>query len=283
MRALFGVGPDTPIDFMVYASRLHPDDAAGILAAYSAAISGADNGKYSVEHRTADAEGETRWVRASAQVIFDNDGRPVRVLGTALDVTEGVSAQVRQALLMAELNHRVKNNLASVQSMAIHTAKRSADLATFLPTFEGRLAALARTHDVLTQNAWAGAELELVLAREIASFGEKVRASGPKLALSATQALAVGLIVHELATNAVKYGALSTDAGAVAMSWRRAGDTVELAWAERGGPTPEAPSEKGFGSRLIDSLTRLDLRGQTSTRYGPRGLDFTLIFPLNEA
>jgi two-component sensor histidine kinase len=281
-RAMFGVGPGTPIDFAVYMSLLHPGDAAGLNAVYSAAVGGANGGKYSVLHRTADP-GDERWVHGSGQVIFEKDGRPVRVLGTVLDVTEEMGAQERQDLLMAELNHRVKNNLAIVQSMALQTAKRSTDLATFLSTFEGRLVALARTHDVLTRNAWAGAELGLLMAGEMAPFGERVRVSGPELTLSANQALAVGLIVHELAINAAKYGALSTDAGEVAMNWRRAGDSVELAWAERGGPTPEAPSQQGFGGRLIDSLTRRDLRGQTSTHYGPPGLDFTLIFPLDEA
>ena len=119
------------------------------------------------------------------RVVFGAGGEALRMLGTSLDITPEVTAQDRQKLLMAELNHRVKNNLATVQSIAVQTARRSQDMRDFLDKFEGRLGALARTHDVLTQNAWTQAGLGPLIQRELASFGARVRIEGPPVELPA--------------------------------------------------------------------------------------------------
>lgn len=279
-RALFGVTPDAQIDFATYQNLLHPDDAPLVAERYTAAIEGVDGGKYSVEHRVLVGRDRPTWVRGSGQVIFDAAGGPTHVLGAVLDITAEVEAREHQSLLMAELNHRVKNNLATVQSLAVQTAKRSPDIPTFLPKFEGRVVAMARTHDVLTQNAWAGAELRVLLERELASVIERVSLTGPRVELTASQALALGLLTHELATNAMKYGALSQVGGHVAIDWAPDGGDVAFRWTEQGGPPVTPPTREGFGSRLMARMAHGELRGQISISHDPEGLSLALRFPI---
>lgn len=268
MRSLFGLADDVAVDLSLYESLMHPEDRAGVLAAYRAALSGAGGGTYQLEHRTSTG----RWIRASGQVVFDRAGRAVRALGTARDITSERLAREQERLLLAELNHRVKNNLATVQSIAMQTARRARDLPSFAVAFEGRLLALARTHDVLTATAWSGADLMDVLRRETAAFDGLVALSGPPVALSASQAVAVGMIVHELSTNAAKYGALSQAGGRVEVAWSAAGGRVALSWAEAGGPSAAAGQPEGFGSRLMRRLAAGELRGDLALDYGPHGL-----------
>lgn len=283
-RELFGVGPDEPIDFARYQSRLHPDDAPGVNAAYEAALRGEGGGRFSSIHRAKSADGSWRWLRGSGQVLFGDDGKPRRVMGTMLDITEEVQARERQALLMAELNHRVKNNLATVQSIALQTARRAPDLAAFVKTFEGRILSLARTHDVLTAAAWRSADLRLLLARELSTFSDRLRLEGPQVQLSPTKALAIGLLAHELATNAAKHGAWSTPAGEITVAWKLgAAGRLHLSWSERGGPPVSAPSHAGFGSRLIQRLVTGDLAGEVRLDYRPEGLLCELVFTGSDA
>lgn len=275
MRELFGVSPDAEIDFAVYASRLHPDDATETHRIYEAALAGANGGAFTITHRNADG---TRWMRAYGQVLFNELGEPTLVLGTSLDITAEVQAQEQERLLLAELNHRVKNNLATVQSMAVQTARVSSDLPTFLTTFEGRLVSLARTHDVLTARAWSSAEIGEIVRRELESFGGRVATSGPALAVPSGEAVAIGLIVHELATNAAKYGALAAG-GDVKVEWSLEGAEARFTWRETGGPPPGRPTRSGFGTKLIVRLAEGDLRGRAAFDYAEQGLRFTLTFP----
>ncbi|HEY8616023.1 sensor histidine kinase [Phenylobacterium sp.] len=279
-RELFGVEPDAAIDFASYMARLRPDEAPMMRAAYQAALRGENGGRYSVEHRTRARDGSERWVRSWAQVLFGADGQATHVLGTIQDISEEVAARERQALMVAELNHRVKNNLATVQSMAAQTARGARDLASFKADFEGRLVALARTHDVLTQNAWTGAELSVLAARELEAFRGRVGVEGGAVQLTAGQAQAIGLILHELATNAAKYGALSRPAGRVEVSWGVAGGVLRLTWREAGGPAVSAPARTGFGTRLMQKLARGDLRGAARAEWAADGLRFELEAPL---
>ncbi|WP_334164206.1 sensor histidine kinase [Phenylobacterium sp.] len=279
-RDLFGVEPDAPMDYAAYVARLREDERPMMRAAYEAAVRGDNGGRYVTEHRTTACDGTERWVRGSGQVLFGPDGAANRVLGTVQDITEEVRARERQALMMAELNHRVKNNLATVQSMAAQTARHAADLKAFTADFEGRLVALARTHDVLTHNAWVDAELSVLVARELGAFRERVRMAGPEVRLTAGQALALGLMLHELATNAAKYGALTTADGRVDIAWSLAEGELLLTWTESGGPPASSPLHAGFGTRLIGSLARSDLQGRTETTWRPEGVRFELKAPL---
>jgi PAS domain S-box-containing protein len=275
-RALFGVEPDAPIDYAAYASRLDPRDAPETQARFQDALKGLNGGRYTVVHRAPASDGRRRWIRGSGQALFDANGQATHVLGTVQDVTEEVESRDTQALMVAELNHRVKNNLATVQSLAAQSARRARNLDQFMEDFEGRLLSLSRTHDVLTENAWTGAELSVLLARELAAFGDRVRLSGPKAELASGRAVALALIVHELSTNASKYGALSAPGGEVEVAWTCEGERLSLVWTEQGGPPVRPPAKLGFGSRLIDKLARGDLAGRAEATYAEQGLIFRL-------
>ncbi len=271
-RELFGVAPDARIDYAAYAGRLRPDEAAGVRAHFEAALKGEGGGRYTVVHRAEGRDGLTRWIRAHGQVLFDAQRRPTHVLGTVQDVTDEVQHQESQALMLAELNHRVKNNLATVQSMAAQTARRARSVGQFYEDFEGRLLSLSRSHDVLTLSSWAGAELSLLLDRELAPHHGRIRMRGPKVQLDAAGSVAMAMVVHELSTNAAKYGALSSPDGEVDIAWSRRANRLELTWTERGGPPVAVPTQLGFGSRLIEKLATGDLRGSVETNYEQQGL-----------
>ncbi|RAK52592.1 PAS domain-containing sensor histidine kinase [Phenylobacterium deserti] len=223
---------------------------------------------------------EARYVDLIYQPIRDETGAVTGILAQGSDVTAREELVHRQQLLLNELNHRVKNNMATVQSMAAQTARQAKDLPSFIRDFEGRLIALSRTHDVLTQSAWLGANLQDVLAQELGAFAERVVLDGPAVQLNSTQALAMGLITHELASNAVKYGALGGPEGMVSVVWRVEEGRLKLAWREQGGPQVKAPSRMGFGSRLISRLSRGDLHGEARMDYHPDGLRMELEAPV---
>lgn len=209
------------------------------------------------------------------------DGRALR-LTAASDVTERQRAAVRQDLLVRELNHRVKNTLAMVQSIAAQTIKGNGDNDAMVARFTDRLTALARTHDLLTRGNWDPVALDELLLAEVQHLdaGGRVRLSGPALALPAEIAVSVSLLVHELATNAVKYGALSVPEGRVEVDWTDVGpstgipDVLVLRWTEMGGPRSTPPSRQGFGMRLIRQVSQSIGRGALD--FGAEGLRFRL-------
>lgn len=184
----------------------------------------------------------------------------------------------RQALLVQELNHRVLNNLATVQSIARQTARTSTGLQDFLAAFQGRVIALGRTHELLSRSSWTSVDVRSIIAAEIAPYDEqRFAANGPQLTLGAGQAVSLGMIIHELATNSAKYGALS-GGGAIRVEWRSDGGRGELIWREHGGPPVSPPIRLGFGSNLIDRLARGDLGGEALLDYKPEGLVATVRF-----
>lgn len=216
-----------------------------------------------------------RYVDFIYEPIRDNDGRVVGVFVQGHDVTDRVLSARKQRLLINELNHRVMNNLATVQSIAVHTARESGDLSQFMEDFKGRIVALARTHDTLTQSDWSGADLQDLLRRELVEvFPGRVRLEGPPLRLDAAKAQAFGLIAHELATNATKHGALGAPSGSVCVAWRieDSGDRYTLEWEESGGPPVQPPARQGYGSRLIARLAKGELAGSLEADYRPEGL-----------
>lgn len=226
----------------------------------------------SIEYRIRRPDGELRWIRDITFPIRDASGRPTRIGGLARDVTDRKEAESRQEMLLAELNHRVKNTLATVQSLALQTARGAAaiaeeggtdPLARFLVDFQARLLALARAHDLLTARVWRGAMLAEVVAAALAPWqsggataagrAERIRIKGPPVWVGPRQALGLAMALHELATNAAKHGALSNAEGRVSLEWRRTQEgEVTLEWTERGGARPASPPRRsGFGARLL--------------------------------
>jgi two-component sensor histidine kinase len=205
-----------------------------------------------------------------------------------LDITDRKQAERRQKLLLNELNHRVKNTLATVQSIAAQTARSCPTVEEFKTRFEPRLLALSKAHDRLTRNRWEGANLRDIVEEELAAHGTAGRhfnASGPDVLLPPRASLSLSMALHELATNAVKYGSLSVPGGRVDVTWGTQcqesplSTIVEISWAESCGPLASAPEMTGFGSRLL-KVTAQELQGTSISRFEPDGLQWSLRFPL---
>jgi two-component system CheB/CheR fusion protein len=217
---------------------------------------------------------------------------PMRGGGVAItltDVTERKTADARQRLLVNELNHRVKNTLATVQAIAAQSL-RGADVSPEArERFMARLIALARTNDVLVAETWKGASLTAVATEMAKPHGEAERFTidGPEVHLGPETATAMALGLHELATNAAKYGALSTPDGRVSLTWAVDGEgdarRLRLTWREGGGPKVREPAQKGFGSRLIERGLARALKAEVRLAYDATGVVFTLAAPLNES
>ena len=212
------------------------------------------------------------------QPIRDSDGLVVGIFVEGSDVTERVRAEAHRKLLLDELNHRVKNTLATVQSIAAQTVRATPDPVAFRTAFEARLMALSGVHNVLTSANWEGARLDELLSLELGPYGAaRSSLEGPAVRLSAQEALTFALVTHELATNAARYGALSVPEGRVAVAWSETRDDVggrrlTLDWRESGGPTVVAPTRQGFGSRLIQRSIQVDMNGETTMAFEPDGL-----------
>ncbi|MEO6432460.1 MAG: HWE histidine kinase domain-containing protein [Sphingomicrobium sp.] len=207
-------------------------------------------------------------------------GGPV-FLGFLRDISERHDAQRHQRLLIDELNHRVKNLLGVVGAIAHQTARSSTSLEQFSPAFLGRLESLGRAHEILTEATYERAALRPLADAVLEGFsGADGRAtiSGPDMTLAPRQFLSVSMILHELTTNSVKYGALAHADGRVDFSWSLEGDLVSMAWNETTPVAIEPPSRKGFGSKMIALNVGHDLQGQSESRWSPDGLKFTLSF-----
>ena len=207
-------------------------------------------------------------------------------LGFLRDISERKEAQRRQDLLVGELNHRVKNLLGVVGAIAHQTMRASPTLSHFGPAFMGRLESLGRAHEILTAATWERASLDSLARAVLESFvgpdelADNPRATivGPELMLSPRQFLSLSMILHELTTNAIKYGALSADGGTLDLGWAIEGETVALTWREHGGPAVAEPGTSGFGSKMIAMNVRHDLRGTATSDWGTNGLLFRLTF-----
>ena len=216
--------------------------------------------------------------RAFPTPLHDNDGRAVGAVNMILDLSDRRRAEAAQKALLDELNHRVKNTLATVQSLATQSFKDAPP--DMRKAFEGRLFALSRTHNQLTRSNWSAADLDTLLQEILEPFAEagsgRVTIAGPAVTLLPRSALILSMMLHELATNAAKYGALSASAGRLDIGWTIGGEEMErrlrLTWQESGGPAVQKPTHKGFGSRLIEHGTRGDLRGTATIDYNPSGV-----------
>ncbi|WP_149536637.1 sensor histidine kinase [Siccirubricoccus phaeus] len=270
-----------------WAGMLHPEDRARVLEALPAALAG---GRVDAEYRIVrPADGQVRWVRDVGFPVRDAEGRVRRAAGLARDVTAAKEAEAGQRLLLRELDHRVKNTLASVQSIAAQTARGAATAEGFREAFQARLVALAAAHDLLTRGAWQGVALAEVVRRTLAPHAggeagaERVSADGPGVWLRPEAAIALHLALHELATNAAKYGALSAPGGRAEVSWQTTagpGDLLEVRWRERGGPRVWPPARRGFGSRLLERGLAHQFGADAELTFAPGGVEYRLRAPL---
>ncbi|MDJ0389090.1 PAS domain S-box protein [Roseomonas sp. E05] len=246
----------------LWEEMIHPADRSRI-EAMQQSRQGAET--FEIEYRIQRPDGTQRWIRDVSFPILDAQGVPSRRGGLARDVTEAKAAEARQALLLGELNHRVKNTLATVHSLALQTARAMGDKSEatqrFLQDFQSRLLTLARGHDLLTARTWRGTTLaetaRAVLTPWQSTSGpggeSRLVISGPPVWLAPKQTLGFALALHELATNAVKHGALTRAEGRIVVRWQgESGGMVRLTWQEQNGPPVQAPSRNGFGSRMLE-------------------------------
>lgn len=265
---------------------IHPDDRASVAA--SIARARATHTTFSAEHRVRNNAGEWSWVSSRAVPIRPIGGEVTEWFGAATDITARRKHDEHQRLLLNELNHRVKNTLAIVQSIALQTLRNSDDVALAYDRFESRLHALTQAHDMLTRKHWVHAPIEEIVRTAIAPCVQEDTSRfglmGPPIDLDPQRGLALTMALHELCTNAMKYGALSEQGGRVDIRWtreRREGrDCLVLVWEEVGGPPVVAPTRRGFGSRLIERGLRHDLGGQTSLDFLPTGVICQITAPL---
>jgi PAS domain S-box-containing protein len=222
----------------------------------------------------------------SAGPLRDRAGEPIGCILTLTDITERKQAEVHQTMLVAELNHRVKNILAVVQSVASQTVASSPSVGQFRTAFEGRLRAISLAHDILTQLRWGEVDLEHLVERSLAPYGGSGRVawSGPTLLLPTQSVVSLAMVLHELSTNAAKYGAFSNGDGRVEIVWRRLhGRMAELVWTEHDGPQLTGEPAPGFGNKLISRVMSYDLQGSAKMRYESSGLVCRLTFRLPHA
>jgi PAS domain S-box-containing protein len=218
------------------------------------------------------------------QPIFDEEGKVVAIFMQGSDVTDRVQATEQQRILLDEVNHRVKNTLTTVQAMVAQTLKTSSSPAAFAENLSARLMALSATHNLLTARNWSGAGLRELLLLELKPFGvDRVEIDGAEVMLSPRRATNMGLVFHELAINAAKYGALSAPSGRVSVRWAPEAPSPEarlvLDWIEQGGPKVSEPQHKGFGTRLIDRTIRAKPGASYRSQYLPEGLHWQVRLP----
>jgi PAS domain S-box-containing protein len=262
-------------------SLIHPEDFARATGALEATIT--QNKVLSEIYRVRRQDGEYRWTANKGQLIHNREGKPVTVLGVTEDITEAKQAEARQRLLIAELDHRVKNTLATVQSVAQQSLGKGPQTDSFV----GRIAALAKAHSLLAETQWKGASLHALITRQFGPYTQenpkRVTFDGPNLLLDARTTQSLCFILHELTTNAAKYGALSQPSGRVHIQWQIEDETapiVHLTWREEGieGVTP--PSRQGFGTTLIQSSVAHELNGTLHMNFTAMGLLCEISFPL---
>lgn len=278
---IFGVEPR---DFVVapenIRTRVHPDDWHNLQVGFERMAQ--DGCAYQLEFRVLRPDGQVRWCIGSAAATVDADGRVTRVSGVTFDITDRKEAEERQTLLAREVDHRAKNALALVQSILRLTHANS--LPAYISAVEGRIKALSRAHAVLSQSRWHGADLRGLVGEELAPYrvgnAERIKTIGPEVLLQPASAQTLALALHELATNAAKYGALSSKSGRLSLNWMLNNGKLDLDWSESGGPSTKPPNTKGFGTRIILASIERQLRGHVAFDWRPEGLRCTISVPL---
>jgi two-component sensor histidine kinase/PAS domain-containing protein len=286
-KANYGRGADETFVFSDLLSSIHPSDRGRVRDAMDSAIlTGSD---YDIEYRVIVPTGDVRWLQVRGQAAITGQRGTRRMAGVSMDVTERKEAEERQRLLLNELNHRVKNTLATVQSIASQTLRTATSETAFRDAFEARLVALSKTHNLLTDQNWRGASLHDLVISELRPHAGGREGGGSRILLESEHdirlnpkaAVALGMAMHELATNAVKYGALSVPGGRVTVRSRVDGRCLIVDWVESGGPSVESPRRRGFGSRLLEQGLAGELAGDVRLDYLPAGLVCHMELPLH--
>lgn len=275
---MFGVDPERAeagLPLEDYMALIPEPERTAVARRVEAAVR--DGGAYAAEHRLLRPDGSHAWVQSRGICAYDPDGRPARFVGILTDVSETKAAFEHQAELRSELGHRIKNTMATVQAVVLQSLRDATDLGSAADNVADRLQGLSRAHDLLAARDWQGADVAALAEACATAFGrERFEVRGGSVALTPRVALAFSMALHELATNAAKYGALSTPLGRIRLAWQaqeKGGDLcLALSWTERGGPPVAAPTRKGFGSRLLQRVLASEVNGRVETDYDPEGV-----------
>jgi PAS domain S-box-containing protein len=263
--------------------RVHPEDlerAEGVREQAFAERRKEDKAEYRIVMST----GEVRWIERRGSIAYGEDGHPVRIVGVNIDVTERKRAEQHQRALNAELDHRVKNVLATVSAIVGQTQEASRSPADFAAGLNRRIRSLAGTHELLSRSHWHGVPLAEIVRRELAPYGTtNTDIRGPLVTLKAEGTQAVATVLHELTTNAAKYGAFSNRTGRVSVQWKwlnnGSHDRLVIEWREAGGPPVQAPSQPGYGTSIIRELIPFELGGKVELVFASEGISCRLEIP----
>ena len=263
-------------------ARFHPEDWRRLVAAF-ADITPEQN-SWRTDFRVVRADGELRWCIGTAAATYDEGGRLLRLSGVAADITDRKRIEEHQALLAREVDHRAKNSLAVVQSIVRLT--RADTIKAYVNSVEGRIQALSKVHSLLAHSRWEGADLHTLVHEELTPYqmggAEHIAISGPRLQVTPPVAQTLALALHELATNAAKYGALSAESGRVHLCWEINPAGLDMTWSETCGPPTTAPQRSGLGLQMVTSGVRSQMGGQANFDWRPKGLICTLTLPCAE-
>ncbi|GJD48217.1 hypothetical protein OPKNFCMD_0933 [Methylobacterium crusticola] len=272
---------------------MHPEDKAAFRDAVAAALRGEGVLHATGRIRRA-SDGLWRTIEMAGRFERDTPGGlPRRLIGVVADITDRRLAEERQTLLIRELHHRVKNTLATVQAIVGSTARTASSIDSFYEAFVGRIMSLAHTHSVLTEDVWQTASLRGLLENELRPYADgtmaagargRITLEGPAVDLASEIAVPIGMAIHELTTNAAKYGALAGRSGRVRIRWSvesEGGRTLlRFSWRESGGPPVAPPTRQGFGSRLLQRVLTTQVQAEVTIDYAPDGLRLTMLAPL---
>jgi PAS domain S-box-containing protein len=277
---IFGVDPDRfEPTYSNIRSFIHPEDLARIEA-----IVREDSPRqtFQTEARIIRPTGQVRWCICAAAMTADPRGKVTRISGVTIDITDLKEAEARRTLLVREVDHRARNALALVQSIVRLTKATSID--SYVPLIEGRIRALSTAHGLLSESRWEGADLGRLVDEELAPYrqggSEPIVATGPAVFLQPASAQILALVLHELATNAAKYGAMSLPTGRVRVTWKLYDSVLTLVWEETDGPRIKAPATKGYGTKVINASVVQQLGGTVNFDWRSSGLRFAMSAPI---
>jgi two-component sensor histidine kinase len=283
MFELYGMSPteDGRVQYSDYFARLHPDDAPAQDAILQDTVSRCGDSQREFRILRRD-DGSIRHLRAAEVVRAGADGKAEWVVGTNLDISEQTNRDVHVQMLMGEINHRAKNMLGVVMAVAQRTG--GTDHVEFMHNFSARIQSLAAGQDLLVKSQWRGVQLDTLARAQLDHFegliGNRITLSGGPAPLSPSAVQTIGMVLHELATNASKYGALSNDSGRVAIAWERIEDAAAerfvMTWTESHGPEVVAPTRRGFGSTVTGTMVKMSLEGVVTSSFAPSGFVWRL-------
>ncbi len=283
-KQLFGIPPEDVMTYARFLAAVHPDDREHTDRDVRACLESRGQAVHDAEYRTLWPDGTVRWIHGKGNVAFA-DGKPVRMAGIAFDITKRKEHEERERLLVREMNHRVKNILTVVDAIARWTVAENPE--DFAKRFSERIRALSANQDLLFRNEWKGVDVEELVRAQFSHFADligcRIILDGPKLRFNTAGAQAIGLALHELATNAGKYGALSADRGRVDLRWNFSDNAFTMSWTEREGPSVFRPKRRGFGVTVIEKIAASNLGGTVDLDYAPSGLTWCPTCPAGNA